>query len=97
MDGVGHSDFHRAHLLRAALVHGSCCFDPLFSEPDAGFEDGDHSGAEFLRQWHHVVDVIEMAVRYEDCVAALNFEAFWINGIALRPRIEDERFAAGAR
>ena len=38
------------------------------------------------------MDVIEMAVRNQDRVAALDFEAFGVGGIPIRPRIQNESF-----
>src|SRR5579884_3061628 len=73
VDGMHHGGLHTAnHVLSAAFVHGAAVFHPLRFQPVAGFEDGDDLlRRELLRQRDRVMDVIEVTMRYQDRVDAV--------------------------
>ena len=93
VDGVRHSDAERPHLLGSAFVHGGAILHAFRFQPVAGFVDGDYLRGEFRGQGHCVMDVVEVAVRDEDCVYALERMGGGIGWIAVDPGIQNDNLA----
>ena len=66
----------RPDVLGSALIHPAAILDSLGGEPHAGLEDRDHLGLELLRQRNGIVDVVEVAVRNQDGVDAIELVAW---------------------
>src|SRR5579864_1187449 len=93
VDGVRHGDFERSHILRTAFVHAAAILDAFAGQPNTGFVDGHHFRLELLGQRHSVVDVVEMCVRNQNRIDAIELMTLGILGIAIYPRIHDDYLA----
>jgi hypothetical protein len=89
-----HGDGDRADFLRAALIHGRHIPDTFRLQPMAGFVDRDHLWPKLVGERHGVMDMIEVPVRNQDRIHALDLVLGGIRWIALGPGIHKENFAS---
>src|SRR5947209_10473137 len=94
--GTHHGHLQAQHVLAAAEVHGGAALDPLALQPLTGLEVGHHRLRLVLfAQRHRVADVVEVGVRDEDGVEAVElFQGLGTGGVALDPGIDQHHLAS---
>src|SRR5581483_9304197 len=94
VDGVRHCGLERTEVLRPALIHTTTVLDAFGGEPDAGLENrDDFGGFELFGERNNVVDVIEVRVRNQNGVDAIEVVALRIGWVAVHPRVHYDGFA----
>ena len=93
MNGVGHGNFQRPDVLRATFVHAAAALDTLGSQPNTGLINSDDFRLELFGQGNRVVNVVEVGVRNQDGIDAVELMILRILGIAIHPGIHDNDFA----
>jgi hypothetical protein len=97
MNCVHHGDLNFANFLRPALVHTGNIGHTFRFKPTACLMNRDHARFEFLAEFNGVSDVIEVAVRYQHCIDAIDFfERLGRHRIRLNPRIYQDHVTGGS-